>query len=483
MWRTKSAPFETSFVSNSKMAAFDDVSLKTSLTVGGNTYTCTGTEESGYRWVQDMDTTKGVRGCKVDSLVAACSAIDSCRAPTFAPPQCLRPEPCHYTKDGEMQCFTKDSTNLPKQLDASLTCTDQAITPEFYEKTHEEYMGGLTVYHFKAKTPASTTEESTTTEPTTTESTTPPATDNYVPEFNFAPGSGDTSAKAASDWKQCKWFTGVKTTRACETNSDCPLKDPFGTWFDTVVEKVNVPAKSTVRDFLNSVADDNNVVNLEWSANRPEVTSGGKIRKYMLRSRLQRLHTLDPKFRESVDKMLKQETYLKDAVALKNDGECSTVTKQCRNSSTGPTLAVYDGKENIDFSRNANGDLSYQRKGVSYPIHAWSCDGEGAPSECLAVDALDITGDTPSLQPGTHPVKPTYRVNFTESDTGKVDKYIVSNSVEVKNSDNAAAKTECAATLCSRNANQCPAPHCKLEDSKCVPDDKRIDSVGLSKSF
>ena len=263
-------------------------------------------------------------------------------------------------------------------------------------------------------------------------------------------------------------------------DNDCPLEDPFDVWFEAAAARVGEDRKKlTVEAFLDKIPTSK--VDLAWTPGLAETAGSALLSRGTVRARLQSLHRNDPAFRASVDAMLRDEGYMREAASKERAGAC-TEQKVCRRSVTAPTMAIYDGTSRVTFQRSAaTAGVSYVREGEGtvHEVPAVSCDASDAPAACRDVSVPDVDADdmAPTLQ--DHPKASQYRVHF--HNRGLHERYLVQNAVQAYGTlDARTAREECAVQLCARNADSCPAPHCRVDgDGACVPDATRIDAVGL----
>lgn len=448
-------------------------------TVCDSRYVCQGSEEEGFRWVADESrTNQGVKGCRVDSLAAAATAIGSCRPPKDAPGACSATEPCLSDAAGHLHCFSQDSTTLPRVLDASWRCVDVRPTPTTHSKMNEEVIGdGLVTFVLKETPPVVPTSNFVSNIVSTiVSSVTPPSSEEAAIEVVPITATPPSSEQA---WQTCDWFQG-RTARACNVDADCPLDNAFDVWFDAASERMPKDGtKMSVHTFLQRVADDASKVDLAWSTTHPEVQRDEKVKKSTLRSRLESLHKKDATFRASVSSMLREEGHMRQASLKEREGAC-TSEKVCKRSVTHPTTLLYDGTERVAFQQTDDGEIMYVRgdEGVARRLRATSCDTSDAPSECrdAKVAVVDSRNMTPTLT--THATAEHYRLHFHGRE-GK-ETYLVGNVLEAYGTiDAQEVRASCAAQLCERNAAECPAPHCRIDESSggCVADAARVPSV------
>ena len=485
-------------------SVYGDDGRRSKYHVGGRTYTCHGDESSGFLWKAldaGGDESTAVRGCHVDSLAATARVIGTVRPPqgSLGTLQCIqstllgrrrRNAPlCHRCEEhaGRASCrldvlrcaahqrlVHKEPRRISGQSMETWILKPKPVVP----KVDDDLATETTQNAMEEQQPMQEEEEAN----PLPRPQTPPQVSVVVNEVPTSEAIPEAEAKddpsSSSTWYQCDWFQG-RTFKACDVDADCPLEKPFDVWFDATSEMVKHDARTTVHTFLNAVADRATKVDFEWTASKPEVTSTDKVRRSTLRARLQQLHRTDEASRASVDKMFQEE--MKTSVANAKDGACAATTKTCRRSLTTPTTSIFDGKQRVTFQRTASGKVTYTRdgEGIVRDILARSCDAEDAPDACRDPSVEDVHSGNmaPSLSTSA-PIRPSYRLHFTSSD-GSTERLIVGNTIDAYGTIDATTRDTCAAQLCARNADACPAPHCQMDGTSCVPNPEKTASVNL----
>ena len=490
-------------------SVYGDDGRRSKYHVGGRTYTCHGDESNGFLWKAldaGGDESTAVRGCHVDSLAATARVIGTVRPPKGASEHCSGfSQPCLEDAEGTLHCVV-GANSMPDVLNADWVCSDARPTKDSYTKSHEEFFGqSMETWILKPKPAAAITpveeeavEEEAVEEQVEVIADDPPpvmkelvvqepeamigiTVNNAMPEEKKEGERESPKEEDPSSWHQCDWFQG-RTSQACEVDADCSLDKPFDVWFDATSELVKSDARTTVHTFLNAVADRATKVDFEWTASKPEVTSTDKVRRSTLRARLEKLHRTDETFRASVDKMLQEE--MASTVTNAKTGACLATTKTCKRSLTVPTTSIFNGKQRVTFQRTATGKVTYTRDGedITRDILSTSCDADDAPDACRDPSVEDVDNGNMAPVLGTSaPIRPSYRLHFTSAD-GATERLIVGNSIDAYGTIDATTRDTCAAQLCARNADECPAPHCQLDGASCIPNPVKTASVNLKPS-
>ena len=408
--------------------AFDD-GAREHVTVCGTAYTCVGSDDTGYRWSSGANK-PGVRGCRIDSLAAAASAMGNCVVPPTAPEACHRQEPCLHASgtdgtDGTLHCYSQNTTSLPNELSATLACAADVPTTTTHVKSHIEQHGGLESYVL-----------------------TPRATPPLPTASHDAPAPPLHDAPAASDgaWQVCN--VHGRPRLACAVDADCPLSTPaFDVWFSEAHK--NAKGTRSAHAFLEAL--DHPDVATSMPPSKRKASNVQDVKR-----ELRLMYENDAAFHSSVDGMLGEE--YADAVAKKRytceDG--GTQGRRCGRKAPTPAVrtGIADGTDAVEFTLRA-GKVEYVDATGVHEANAVPCDHAGAKCngnvrEYGLGDATRVTVD-----PTTDAA---FVLSFRDQD------YYVDNVLY------ASGDAACAAQLCARNAGQCPAPLCRLDDAKeCVP--------------
>ena len=219
--------YETSFDSiwntDDISMAFDVKTKKSSHSVCGKRFACQGSEHSGFFWKQD-DQLEGVRGCKIDPLIAAAHSL-GCSSSTLGTgaSHCMtRSNPCLADGTGKIHCVSSDSSKMPNAMDGALSCLQETEYPSTatYELDHVEQLdAGFSWMVLKPK-----------------EGLPPVAAKSAAPEDPVALEDPPMTPAAPADTpKTCQWFK-EKASLACNADTQCPIPEAteFDVWFDTL---------------------------------------------------------------------------------------------------------------------------------------------------------------------------------------------------------------------------------------------------------
>jgi hypothetical protein len=396
-----------------------DTGARDRVTVCGTTYACVGNDDVGYRW--SSAATEGVRGCRIDSLAAAASALGNCIVPPKAPEACWREKPCLYDPDSDtFQCYKKPESDvrhgMPNEMRADMACTSQVPTDRTHETYKVEEHGGIDIHMIKPLPPAPPLAAP----PTTASSTTASA------------------AETDDAWQKCEVRGRPKL--ACTVDADCPLSTPaFDIWFAEA--RKSATGTKSAHAFLAALDHPDVTTSVPPSKRKFDGAQGVK-------RELRAMYDADAAFRSSVDAMLGDE--YADAAAKKRT---SCTAGKCGASSARVRTALVD-EAAVDFTLR-DGKVQYVgATGSVHDAHAVSCD---ATSKCNNVREYGF-GDAARVT-----VDPTTDAAFVLRFRDGRDYY-------VENALYASGDAACAAQLCARNAGQCPAPLCRLDaDKECVP--------------
>ena len=255
--------------------------------------------------------------------------------------------------------------------------------------------------------------------------------------------SDPTAVKPAMH--RCDWFF-ESTGQACGANADCPDTRPrFDAWFESASAVVPAGAKQSTAEFLEAAANHATSTDLTFPA---DVGSTPKKRVH-IRHELADLYNTSPEFSNSVDAMMRKE--------FAAPGVCSA--GRCAKVETRPVSHLHAQGAYTTFLMGDGGAVGVQRGNVLESVPAHAC----ADVDCS--DAYDVNGS--AIPPDVGANHKAFKVTI------EGNAYLVPNAVY------AADKDSCAAKLCARNADACPAPHCYISGSACLPNAERIAKVQL----
>ena len=467
--------------------------------VGGKTYRC----QSGAFWTSVNGTAPGDAGCRIDALAAAAAATGTA-VPAKAPKECKfhrNSEPCLRTEQGDLYCFSSEtSTQMPTAvLHADLRCAGETVDAT-YEVVVDADGGlandmagpdGLAMTRFRKKPPgadapppppsvssAPAVEPPVQPQPPAWSTTpvavsasddipafprasaappSPPATPPPPSPASSAPSTSSTTTPAAQP-RGCEWFGSSRIHRACAADADCPLPDAFGVWYKRAHALVKPGETTSVRRFLEQVRDQH----------APDLAWKGAPQGTLTKRKLQIFYERNEAFRAAVDATLHHGTDWAEATHAARQGAC--VAGACA-ARVDPTTRLFDGRASVTFLRGADGALVYERDGAVHArLRTQACDASDAPAACRSAPLLAST----TLRAGKDAVRDAYRVRL-----GGVER-LVRNRLETGEGDADSAKADCAAQLCARNADACPAPYCSVDAAGgCVPDPGHVAHVEL----
>lgn len=292
--------------------------------------------------------------------------------------------------------------------------------------------------------------------------------------------AGEAIREAPRPWMTCDWFY-EPTKRACNVDAHCASKnDVLDVWVDSMFELF--PDSVSVKSIVDGARRKATRAHFELEQQLDEHELPTRVD---LRSELSKLYDADDTFRKSVSEMVSKEPFLKDALSLAKKGSCAPGGVCAPTAKTKPTHHLYTQESSVGFGKLEDDEARFyiQRDGApGQPVHLESCDGPDRPDKCTdgSVEVVEGPSKWPRLDPSKHKVvKSEYRI---ELDGGT---YLFRNRVAVNAADeqDAAAKAQCAQRLCDRNANACPAPYCRVDESSaCVPNEEKVESVRLTRS-
>lgn len=265
--------------------------------------------------------------------------------------------------------------------------------------------------------------------------------------------------------------------QSCKYDDDCPVGQPFDVWFKGALKTVEntrqfaSDGKMRVNDFLKHVDAQSSIEGLPTSVK----STSSRLIKRDLKTELGQLYETNAQFRTTVDKMAAEEERVEFWQARSEDQRMACQMKDERRvcvrngqaMTTTPTTRIYDGRGSaVAFTQNMDDahSLLYTHGEVTRSVSAVRCDGTDLAA-CTDPDIVEVRGERPTL--ASEQVRDHYRVKFQRSGANDAT-YIVQNKLQAYGMPGSHADT-CATKLCERNADACPAPHCRVDGKACVP--------------
>lgn len=476
-------------------------------------YVCRGGDETGFYWhASDDPTLQGVRGCRVDAIVAA-AAANHCNKTVdrlYASEACRRTEPCLQTSENphELRCIKEldhdgamnATRGMPDVLDAGWRCVSTHPTTEEYEKVATEFFGDLATLRLRRKQedrPELAAQVEKAMVSTIAADVVPPSDpDTATRVSDGAVSSGPapsgasplTTAAAPSPHdplqqppslapRVCDWFQGP-TYQGCRLDTDCPIPadTAFDVWFDTMLAKLNTQGASmTMESFLSAARDTTHKSELTWGALHGDASSDRALPPRDLGQSLRSMFHGDPQFRDSIARTVRTASFRS---GLQEEMAGSCVQQRCQGQPSRPSINLFSGNNPLVFSETEDGSVFYSSQSGhrQRPLHVKSCNAADAPPECRMEDVplvQSLDGKPPAL---THasPLSNLYRLRFPEG-----NEYLFRNAVLAEGATDSDRQERCARTLCELNARECPAPHCTLANGTCQPNQELVTTVQL----
>ena len=424
------------------------------LPVCGTTYRCVRPAEGGEASWRRRDVQDGevLVTCRTDALYAMAKAANCPIALRDAPERCrvgdmLRKE----GDDAHRRHFSMDGSTLPDVLEADYVCTGDALPDASVKQYLYRGEDSLREAIYDAAPPVPPKPPAPTPPAQDPPAQDPPAQDPPAP----APPAQDPPAPVSN----CRMPTG-RAFKACGADADCPI-DSFETWWRVAHKKHDQPSAIRPVDFLQKFNPANYS---DWPDSREDLVRtfgipgdrAAPVKLGTLKTVLQQMHRDSAPFRHAVSSMLAVEHDYVEAAQAARAGQCRNGT--CAAPLGAPLQARYfDGTQDAHVHRNVgdSSTVSIEIGGVVHTANSQRCSER--EDDCAGAVRLDAA----TAIAGATPPRDAYRVDFSDGEA-----LFVHNAVQVTGSDK---DSLCAAKLCQRHADQCPASLCRLDGGSCVP--------------
>ncbi len=472
---------------------FEGPELLHSATVCGHSYKCR--DVGGRVMWQRTDSPDFVSSlpdlekCRIDSLASASKAMGTCKPLRNSPDQCKKSAfPILSHKENDNETFVHFSSDeirvqgLPFLIDGTLQCVSEDVRKETHTRVSTMEVGSLKKHEFEKRLTPIKEDELPPPPPLRANSEADPNMEqaNSIQKENYAI-STDVLEKPVMEgnvWKKCTWFTGSVDT-ACNRDSDCPLEKDnkaFDAWFDTVEGTAFKGDKMKASVFLEKVNSNFSRTKMKLDSALPK----GKMTRVDLRDSLMTAYDSDSTFKQSVLESIRTEPKLAFSKQTVNEGVC--VNRKCNTDglTTRPTTRLYTAESQASFQRQILTDVITYNGDENIKVNAVKCTTHDAHPLCSEDDVSKVVDlvapkgkSTITLTPSTVTSAPGYRLKFQD------DVYAVENTIQVE-TETENAPSVCAHMLCAKNARACPAPYCKLDGKRCIPDESSSSLPTLS---